>query len=382
MLSGVAEDARLQREEIFGPCRDRRPRRRRGRRRSAPRTTASFALGAQRLDARSAKGARASRAGCEAGSVWHERPCLLVRRGAGCIVGRREEARATDGRTRSTGCTSSSHVKYADRDSGRVGVPWWFPYDRSRCRRASAGALGALYGSGAAARGGSAWRNRRSARALCSGGTAKSDLSHVDESGARADGRRRRQADCSAAARWRARSCAWRRRRRRGCVTLPKGDALTTAQLAGIMAAKRTADLIPLCHPLALSHVEVELVVGEGRVEITAAAETTAQTGVEMEALTAASVAALTVYDMAKAIDKADDVRASSWSRRRSRERGGAHRLGPACRAARRRTPAAICSSELLRADGYDGRAAASCRTRPTRSPWRSRSSPRTPRSC
>jgi cyclic pyranopterin monophosphate synthase len=85
---------------------------------------------------------------------------------------------------------------------------------------------------------------------------------------------------------------------------LPKGDALTTAQLAGIMAAKRTSELIPLCHPLALSHVEVSLHVGPGRVEITAAAETTAQTGVEMEALTAASVAALTLYDMAKAVDK------------------------------------------------------------------------------
>src|SRR5579864_102696 len=85
---------------------------------------------------------------------------------------------------------------------------------------------------------------------------------------------------------------------------LPKGDALTTAQLAGIMAAKRTSDLIPLCHPLPLSHVGVELEVGEGRVDITASAETTAQTGVEMEALTAVAVAALTVYDMAKAIDK------------------------------------------------------------------------------
>ena len=85
---------------------------------------------------------------------------------------------------------------------------------------------------------------------------------------------------------------------------LPKGDALTTAQLAGIMAAKRTSELIPLCHPLPLSHVEVTLEVGEGSVEITASAETTAQTGVEMEALVAASVAALTVYDMAKAIDK------------------------------------------------------------------------------
>jgi cyclic pyranopterin phosphate synthase len=85
---------------------------------------------------------------------------------------------------------------------------------------------------------------------------------------------------------------------------LPKGDALVTAQLAGIMAAKRTAELIPLCHPLPLTHVEVTLEVGDG-VEILATAETTAQTGVEMEALTAASVAALTVYDMAKAIDKA-----------------------------------------------------------------------------
>ena len=86
---------------------------------------------------------------------------------------------------------------------------------------------------------------------------------------------------------------------------LPKGDALTTAKIAGIMAAKRTSELIPLCHPLPLSVVEVELIVTVTGVEITAAAETTSQTGVEMEALTAVSVAALTVYDMAKAIDKA-----------------------------------------------------------------------------
>jgi cyclic pyranopterin phosphate synthase len=85
---------------------------------------------------------------------------------------------------------------------------------------------------------------------------------------------------------------------------LPKGDALAAAQLAGIMAAKRTSELIPLCHPLPLSHIEVELEVGEGVVEIVASVETTAQTGVEMEALTAVTVAALTVYDMAKAIDK------------------------------------------------------------------------------
>ena len=85
---------------------------------------------------------------------------------------------------------------------------------------------------------------------------------------------------------------------------LPKGDALVTAQLAGIMAAKRTAELIPLCHPLPLAHVDVHLEVRVSSVEITAAVETTAQTGVEMEALTAASVAALTVYDMVKAVDK------------------------------------------------------------------------------
>src|SRR6266853_2986625 len=85
---------------------------------------------------------------------------------------------------------------------------------------------------------------------------------------------------------------------------LPKGDALATAQLAGIMAAKRTSELIPLCHPLPLSHIEVTLAVEEGSVEITAVVETTAQTGVEMEALTAASVAALTIYDMCKAVDK------------------------------------------------------------------------------
>jgi cyclic pyranopterin phosphate synthase len=84
---------------------------------------------------------------------------------------------------------------------------------------------------------------------------------------------------------------------------LPKGDAFVTAQVAGIMAAKRTSELIPLCHPLPLSYIDVKLEVGEGAVEITGVVETTAQTGVEMEALTAVSVAALTVYDMAKAID-------------------------------------------------------------------------------
>jgi cyclic pyranopterin monophosphate synthase len=130
-----------------------------------------------------------------------------------------------------------------------------------------------------------------------------SDLSHVDEAGsvrmvdvgAKPLSRRR------AVARAEVRMAPKTARRLR---ELPKGDALATAQVAGIMAAKRTSELIPLCHPLPLSHVEVTLEVGRDSVEIVATAETTAQTGVEMEALTAASVAALTIYDMAKAIDK------------------------------------------------------------------------------
>jgi cyclic pyranopterin monophosphate synthase len=89
---------------------------------------------------------------------------------------------------------------------------------------------------------------------------------------------------------------------------LPKGDALVAAQLAGVMAAKRTADLIPLCHPLPLTHVDVRCAVAETSVRIEAVAETTAQTGVEMEALTAATVAALTIYDMAKAIDSRMEI--------------------------------------------------------------------------
>jgi cyclic pyranopterin monophosphate synthase len=131
-----------------------------------------------------------------------------------------------------------------------------------------------------------------------------SELSHIDESGAvrMVDvGRKplsRRKAVAHAQVQM---SPATSRRLH----DLPKGDALATAQLAGIMAAKRTSELIPLCHPLPLSHIEVTLDVGEGTVDITAVVETTAQTGVEMEALTAASIAALTIYDMCKAVDKA-----------------------------------------------------------------------------
>jgi cyclic pyranopterin phosphate synthase len=84
---------------------------------------------------------------------------------------------------------------------------------------------------------------------------------------------------------------------------LPKGDALTTAQVAGLMAAKRTAELIPLCHPLPLTSIDVHVAIVENGADVTSTVETTAQTGVEMEALVAASVAALTIYDMAKAVD-------------------------------------------------------------------------------
>jgi cyclic pyranopterin phosphate synthase len=132
---------------------------------------------------------------------------------------------------------------------------------------------------------------------------AVSELSHVDESGAV------RMVDVGDKPMSRRRAVATAQvqmspQTSRRLHNLPKGDALATAQLAGIMAAKRTSELIPLCHPLPLSHVEVTLDVQDGVVGIIAVAETTAQTGVEMEALTAASVTALTLYDMCKAVDK------------------------------------------------------------------------------
>ena len=130
-----------------------------------------------------------------------------------------------------------------------------------------------------------------------------SDLSHVDESGAV------RMVDVGAKPLSRRRAVARAEvliapDTARKLHELPKGDVLATAQLAGIMAAKRTSELIPLCHPLPLSRIDVALQLRDDVVEITATVETTAQTGVEMEALTAASVAALTVYDMCKAVDK------------------------------------------------------------------------------
>ena len=93
---------------------------------------------------------------------------------------------------------------------------------------------------------------------------------------------------------------------------LPKGDALATARVAGILAAKRTSDLIPLCHHLALTGVDIEFAIGAAEVGVRASVRTTDRTGVEMEALTAVTVAALTVYDMIKAVDPAarlDDIR-------------------------------------------------------------------------
>jgi cyclic pyranopterin monophosphate synthase len=143
-----------------------------------------------------------------------------------------------------------------------------------------------------------------------------SQLSHVDE-----DGRIRmvdtttkqitsRQAVASARLLMSARTLAAIRQHR-----TPKGDPLEAARLAGIMAAKQTADLIPLCHPLPLTHIEIEATLESDAIYLVATVATRAQTGVEMEALTAVSVAALTVYDMCKALDKAiviTDIRLES----------------------------------------------------------------------
>ena len=117
----------------------------------------------------------------------------------------------------------------------------------------------------------------------------------------------------------------------------PKGDVVGTARIAGIQAAKRTAELIPLCHPLPLSFVDVRIEVGDDRVEIEAEARTSGQTGVEMEAMTAASVAALTVYDMVKGIERGVEIAEvvllektggrQDWRRDRELARRGAHHL-------------------------------------------------------
>ena len=132
-------------------------------------------------------------------------------------------------------------------------------------------------------------------------------LSHYDDSGSArmvdvsAKNRTAREAEASA-------FVAMSSRVLRSLAGNPKGDPLETARLAGIMAAKKTAELIPLCHPLPLSHVDVKMRQCENGIEISSCVRTTAETGVEMEALVAASVAALTVYDMCKALDKGIEI--------------------------------------------------------------------------
>jgi cyclic pyranopterin monophosphate synthase len=152
--------------------------------------------------------------------------------------------------------------------------------------------------------------------------TRKAQLSHFDKSG------KPRMVDVSAKqpTRRTATASAFVELSRKVLAALPanpKGDPLETARLAGIQAAKRTAELIPLCHPLALTHVDVQAAIARGGIRITATAATTGPTGVEMEALTGAAVAALTVYDMTKALDKGiviREVRLESKSGGRSGE--------------------------------------------------------------
>ena len=135
-----------------------------------------------------------------------------------------------------------------------------------------------------------------------------SEFSHIDESG----GVQMVDVGAKPHSRRRARARALVEMRPETAVRLaelPKGDALTTAQVAGVMAAKRTSDLVPLCHPLPLTAIDVHVAIVENGADVTATVETIAQTGVEMEALVAASVAALTIYDMAKAVDDSMVVR-------------------------------------------------------------------------
>jgi cyclic pyranopterin monophosphate synthase len=129
-----------------------------------------------------------------------------------------------------------------------------------------------------------------------------SEFSHVDEQG----GVQMVDVGAKPHSRRRARACARLTMAPETAMRLgglPKGDALTAAQLAGVMAAKRTSELIPLCHPLQLTSIDVHVAIVENGADVTTTVETVAQTGVEMEALVAASVAALTIYDMAKAVD-------------------------------------------------------------------------------
>lgn len=136
----------------------------------------------------------------------------------------------------------------------------------------------------------------------------KPTLSHYDAKG------RATMVDVSAKTETRrtARAHAFVKMKQEVIAALPenkKGNPLEVARIAGILAAKKTSDLLPMCHPLALSHVDVEMEIEEEGIRIEASAATTAPTGVEMEALTAAATAALTIYDMTKALDKSIEIR-------------------------------------------------------------------------
>jgi cyclic pyranopterin monophosphate synthase len=153
-----------------------------------------------------------------------------------------------------------------------------------------------------------------------------SKLSHFDEAGearmvdVSAKAATRREAEASAFVAMGAEALAALPRN-------PKGNPLEVARIAGIQAAKRTAELIPMCHPLTLSHVDVRAEVVEGGIAIRAIAATTAQTGVEMEALTAAAVAALTVYDMCKSADKGIVIREVRLERKTGGKSGDWRRI-------------------------------------------------------
>jgi cyclic pyranopterin phosphate synthase len=152
-------------------------------------------------------------------------------------------------------------------------------------------------------------------------------LSHYDESGktrmvdVSSKGRTAREAEASA-------FVVMTPKVLRALPKNPKGDPLEVARTAGIMAAKRTAELIPMCHPVALSHIAVTLRLCENGVSIATKVKTTAETGVEMEALVAASVAALTVYDMCKALDKGIEIREVALERKTGGKSGDYRRGG------------------------------------------------------